>query len=231
MINQKKNLVILEQLKCSIVQAHNTLAHCSWKKAAGFAGVVLPTGWQPFCRTCAAARMHRAPKAKFTQEPNPGTRPGQYLHVDLHGKVRDPTPNGCIYFAVVIDDFSGRVFTFLLRKKSEFTSRFAELLLQIQGDTGDVTSRVKSDGDGIFRSEVFKALLRKNGIEHCRSPPYSSHCNGKAERCIGILKDMARAQLIQSGLPRRYWGEAVVYASQILNRTKRKGTQAPFSCP
>ena len=221
-----------EWAKEQIVLAHNTYGHCGWEKAARLADVKIPSMWQPFCRICAATRLHRADKKKKRQESDPGKHAGDYLHVDIHGKVRDVTHNGMKYFAIIIDDFSGRVFVVLLKRKKHLLERLDELLNHIQAETGNLVGRIKTDGDGIFckQSEELQKLKKKHGFIHLSSTPYTSHFNGKAERGIGVVKDMARSMLFQSGLPRRYWGEAVVYAGQVLNRMPRKSVPSPYSC-
>ena len=106
-----------EWAKGQIVLTHNTYGHCGWEKAAEMAGVKIPVKWTPFCRICAATKLHRANKKKKRQESDPGKHAGDYLHVDLHGKVRDVTHNGMKYFAIIVDDFSGRIFALLLKRK------------------------------------------------------------------------------------------------------------------
>ena len=221
-----------EWSKEQIILFHNTYGHCGWEKAAEMAGVKIPVKWTPFCRICAATKLHRANKKKKRQESDPGKHAGDYLHVDLHGKVRDVTQNGMKYFAVIVDDFSRRIFALLLKRKKHLLERLDELIGRIQAETGQLVSRIKTDGDGIFckQSEELQKLMKKHGITHSTSTPYSSHFNGKAERGIGVVKEMARSMLFQSGLPRRFWGEAVVYAAQVLNRMPRKGVPGPYSC-
>ena len=223
----------VEGAKEEIILAHNTYGHCGWGKASKIADIKIPLNWQPFCRICAATRLHRAEKKKKKQELHPGKYAGDYLHIDLHGKVRDVTQNGMKYFAIVVDDFSGRIFIFLLKRKKYFVERLDELIGRIQAETGNLVGRIKTDGDGIFRkdSEEMQKLISKHGINLLSSTPYTSHFNGKAERGIGVVKEMARSMLFQSGLPRRFWGEAVIYAAQVLNRMPRKGTPGPFTCP
>ena len=98
-------------------------------------------------------------------------------------------------------------------KKSDFADKFAELLTEIEAETRMPVARVKTDGDGIFRDDSFREMMRKRGTRLALIPPYSSYFNGKAERCIGVLKEKVRCMLIQSGLPRHFWAEAVVYAA------------------
>ena len=229
-VSESKNEA--EWSKQQIILAHNTFGHCGWEKAAEMAEVRIPAKWQPFCRICAATKLHRADKKKKRQELDPGKYAGDYLHIDLHGKVRDVTQNGMKYFAVIVDDFSGRLFALLLKRKKHLLERLDELIGRIQAETGHIVGRIKTDGDGIFckQNEELQKVIKKHGFIHLLSTPYSSHFNGKAERSIGVIKEMARSMLFQSGLPRRYWGEAVIYAVQVLNRMPRKGVPGPFSC-
>ena len=194
-----------------------------------------------FCRPCAATTIHKIHKPTRLPNPHPqhpivdtkgpkSSYPGLYLHIDLHGKVKHVTRGGCAYFAVVVDDFSNRVFTILLRKKRHFFPHLTRLIDIIEGETNNRVVKIKADGDGIFRKEEFQAFLDARHILFTPSTPYVSHHNGKAERAIGVIKRMARTMLVQSGLPRSYWGEAVLYATHILNRLPRKGVPPPFNC-
>lgn len=71
------------------------------------------------------------------------------------------------------------------------------------------STRVKTSRDGYKR----RASLFE------RSAPYTPEQNGAAERLNRVLIEKVRAMLLDSGLPMKYWAEAVVAANFQRNRT------------
>src|SRR4029079_4285811 len=62
------------------------------------------------------------------------------------------------------------------------------------------------------------ALCRKNKTHSEWTIPYNPEQNGVAERTWGILANMARAMLKDSGMPKEFWPHAMVHAAYLRNR-------------
>jgi len=220
--------------KARLMKAHRKFGHYDFRKSASIIGMGAPSAEDlPFCRVCAAAKMHRADKSAIKLEPAISTRAGEYLHIDGSGIIRFKTINGNKYFVPVVDDYSGRLFVLLLAKKNHFLEGIRRLISSIETTTGRPVVRMKLDGDGAFRGLDLQKFCdeRENVITLQGPPPYTSHKNGKAERAVGVIKEMARCMLIDSGLARKYWGEAVSYAVHVLNRLPRSNTPSGYNCP
>ena len=69
-----------------------------------------------------------------------------------------------------------------------------------------------------LRNYRFKSLLRKRGIKHETSAPYSPHQNGTVERTWRTLFNMARCQLLEAKLPKNSWTYAVMTSVFLRNR-------------
>ena len=69
---------------------------------------------------------------------------------------------------------------------------------------------------------MFKKICEENGIIHEVTTPRTPEQNGIAERKNITLKDMMNAILICSGLPSNMWGEAILFACDVLNRVPHK---------
>ncbi|GKB92887.1 retrovirus-related pol polyprotein from transposon TNT 1-94, partial [Tanacetum coccineum] len=65
-------------------------------------------------------------------------------------------------------------------------------------------------------------FMRKHGIRHEFTAPYSPQQNGITERKNRTLKEMVNAMLISSGLSQDMWGEAILTATYLLNKIPRK---------
>jgi transposase InsO family protein len=80
-----------------------------------------------------------------------------------------------------------------VRFLDDVVARFAELGIRIE--------RVMTDNGPGYRSRRFAAALRRHGIRHLRTRPYTPRTNGKAEAFIRILQ--------------REWAYAYVYPSSV----------------
>ena len=76
------------------------------------------------CAGCAYSKRQRSP---FPTGRTRATYTGQLIHCDLCGPMEKSTPNGCLYFVLFIDDFSGFRFIFFLAK-SEAADHFKDLI-------------------------------------------------------------------------------------------------------
>lgn len=79
--------------------------------------------------------------------------------------------------------------------------------------------RLRSDNGKEYCNRVFEDYLRKYGIIHETTVPYNPEQNGVSERCNRTIIEKALAMLEDSGLERRYWGEAVNTAIYLKNRS------------
>ncbi|KAK6153634.1 hypothetical protein DH2020_013273 [Rehmannia glutinosa] len=72
----------------------------------------------PFCDSCVLGKQH---KVKFPVSPFPNqsvcTDILEYLHADVWGPSSEPTQGGNKYFLSIIDDFSRKVWVFLMKNK------------------------------------------------------------------------------------------------------------------
>ena len=75
----------------------------------------------------------------------------------------------------------------------------------------------------------FNQYLKIRGILHELTIPYTPEQNGVAERLNRTLTETARSMIFHSGLSSKYWGEAVVAAVYVHNRTiTRVINRTPF---
>nr|GEY32046.1 retrotransposon protein, putative, Ty1-copia subclass [Tanacetum cinerariifolium] len=71
--------------------------------------------------------------------------------------------------------------------------------------------------------------FQSTGIIHQTTAPYTPQQNGVDERKNRTLKEMVNSMLSYSGLSERFWGEAMLTACYILNRTPNKNSkQTPY---
>lgn len=75
-----------------------------------------------------------------------------------------------------------------------------------------------------------KKKLEKMEIRPTITSAYSTQSNVLAERMKQALLDKARTFLMESGLNRSYWAEAVIHAADLYNRTgiEGQGMKTPY---
>lgn len=73
--------------------------------------------------------------------------------------------------------------------------------------------------DNEFKSKELDLYLSSKGIKTRYSAPYTPEQNGAAEIINRVLLNKVRALLITSNLPKYLWGEAILTATYLYNRT------------
>lgn len=140
----------------------------------------------------------------------------ELVHTDLAGPIDPEAKDGFRYALAFTDDYSGAVFVYFLKAKSD-TVKATEKFLADIAPYGTIKC-IRSDNGTEFTAKEFQSLLSKNCIRHETSAPYSPHQNGTAERNWRTLFEMARCMLLESKLPKMLWTYAVMTAAVIRNR-------------
>lgn len=88
---------------------------------------------------------------------------------------------------------------------------------------------IRSDGGGEFNNKELRKFYQAEGIQPQFSTPYSPQQNGVAERKNRSLSEMANCLLLDAGLEKRFWGEAIRTATYLQNRLpSRSVKQTPY---
>lgn len=167
-------------------------------------------------RACKAAGVARLPAL---QDAVPVRRyerqsPGELLHLDtkklarfakpghrVTGERTQNTPRaGWQALHVAIDDHSRVGFSQMLADETAMSAcAFLLAALRYYKTLGVKIERLMTDNGSAYKSRRFAKLLRRLGIKHIRTRPYTPRTNGKAERFIQTLL--------------REWAYAFVYPS------------------
>ncbi|CAI7771499.1 unnamed protein product [Closterium sp. NIES-53] len=214
---------------------HHRLGHPSLPRLQGMASRVLvsglprslpplPSGPTPSCVPCVEGRQRAAP---HSSEFPPTEAPLQTLHMDVWGPARVRGQGHERYFLLVVDDYSRYTTVFPLRSKGDVTEvlidwiRAARLQLRESFGSDFPVLRLHSDRGGEFSSARLGAFCRARGIRQTFTLPASPQQNGIAERCIGMVMDVARTSMIHVAAPHFLWPFAVQYAAHQLNLQPR----------
>lgn len=167
-----------------------------------------------FCEPCISGKMTRFPFGTRTKS----KRMLEIVHTDVCGPITPESYDGNKYFVTFIDDFSNFTVIYLIKKKSDVFERFREFVQMVESKFSSRISKLRCDNGGEYSSRDFVEFCRQKGIMLDYTISYTPQQNGKAERKNRSLVERARAILIDSGMPKRFWGEAILSANYVMNR-------------
>ena len=167
------------------------------------------------------------------------TEPLEFVSTDLCGPITPVSSDGFEYAISFTDNFSGYIFIYFIRKKSDASRALLKFLADVSpiGKVRNllnlvpdaVIRKLRSDNGGECMGAEFKNILIQNKIRHEQCAPYSPHQNGVAERGWRTLFESARSSLIESNLPKSMWPYALMNAAHVRNRCYQKRTkQTPY---
>ena len=167
------------------------------------------------CENCFKGKFA---KLKFEKSESKTNGILELIHSDVCGPLNIETPGEKRYILTLIDDYSHYVTIYLLKNKSEVSEKIIHFVELNKNKFDKIVKTLRSDNGGEYISHDLKNYFTKNGIKHEFTCPYTPEQNGKAERMNRSLIEMTRCMLEESGLEKKFWGEAVNTACYLLNR-------------
>jgi len=177
------------------------------------------------CHACRLGKSHELP---FHLSSSISMHPLDLLFTDVWGPSPSPSINGKRYYVCFVDDFSKFTWLFPIAAKSEVTS----ILLSFQKHVEKLFDRkikaIQLDWGGEFRS--LNSILAKQGISHRISCSHTHQQQGLVERKHRHLVETGLSLLASASMPLKYWDEAFLTASFLINRLPSPVTQhkSPF---
>ncbi|CAI7912726.1 unnamed protein product [Closterium sp. NIES-54] len=108
---------------------------------------------------------------------------------------------------------------YVLSKKSDVAETVkTDWLPMVERQQDRLVKAIRTDRGGEFLSKDFSLWLKKNGMRHSLTMPFSPAMNSIAERAHCTITETARGLLIEAGLPDYFWPDAVRSACVAKNR-------------
>lgn len=192
---------------------HRRLGHPG-AKAVKSISLNISSNKNTICDVCHFAKQTRT---SFDSSENVAPDIFQLIHCDLWGPYRIPSSCGARYFLTIVDDHSRSVWVYLLLDKTEVTSMFMSFLAMVRTQYSKTVKIVRSDN-----GTEFNAMARyffEQGIQFQKSCVGTPQQNGRVERKHRHILNVARSLLFQGNLPTSFWGEAILTAAYLINRT------------
>ena len=199
---------------------HEILGHCNYDDVSQLEkvteGMKIKGGIDKSNLNCEVCTRGKFAQSRNRQPDARAKAAFNLVHTDLAGPIEPEAKEGFRYTLAFTDDFSGAVFVYFLKTKSD-TFKATEKFIADVAPYGKIKC-IRSDNGTEFTGTNFQSLLRQHAIRHETSAPYSPHQNGTAERNWRTLFEMARCMLLESNLPKKLWTYAVMTAAVIRNR-------------
>ncbi|CAL1400034.1 unnamed protein product [Linum trigynum] len=165
------------------------------------------------CETCHLAKQKRLP---FPVSTSVSSHVFELIHVDIWGPLNTVSRDGFSYFLTIVDDHSRAVWVFLLKSKADARPTLQSFCLMVKNQFSVSVKTIRTDqGQEFHMTEFYSA----HGIVHEMSCVYTAQQNGRVERKHQHLLNVARSLKFQSGLPLIFWGDFVLHAAYLINRT------------
>ncbi|CAI7854976.1 unnamed protein product [Closterium sp. NIES-53] len=180
----------------------------------------LPPSPAPPCLPCVEGRQRAAPHSSSFP---PTTAPLQTLHMDAWGPARVSGHGHERYFLLVVEDYTRYTTVFPFCSKGEVVDVLIPWIRTVRLQLGERIGqdlpvlRLHSHRGGEFSSKLLRYLCCGKGILQLFTLPDSPQQNGIAERCIGLVKEVARTSMIHAAAPHFLWPLAVRYAAHQLS--------------
>lgn len=165
------------------------------------------------CEICPLAKQQHLP---FNKSISVASEIFDLIHCDVWGPFSPSTNQGYKYFLTIVDDCSRFVWIFLMQHKSDVASILNQFFNTIHTQFSRKIKAIRSDNAPEFN---LPSLYTSFGtiVQHsCVETPQQ---NARVERKHKHLLNVARSLLFQSHLPIQYWGDCILNASYLINRT------------
>ncbi len=182
---------------------------------------LIPSGEDRQCEACICAKSTCKP-VPSRQEGHCMTDLGEEIHSDVWGPSCVVMLGGRKYYISFTDDHSHFSTLYLLRKKSEAFESFRAFEAWLEKHHNVKIRFLNLDRGGEYLSDNFTTHLEQQGIEYKLSVHDTSEQAGVSERLNRNVMEKVHAMLINSGLPRFLWGEALMHAVWLKNRMSSK---------
>lgn len=112
----------------------------------------------------------------------------------------------------IIDDFSRKIWIFILKEKSEAFQKFKEWCVEVEAEKELKLGCLRTDNGLEYLSKEFDSFCKAKGIKRHKTVPMNPQQNGVAERANRTILERVRCMLLAAGLEKRFWAEAASIA-------------------
>ncbi|KAK9073067.1 hypothetical protein SSX86_007389 [Deinandra increscens subsp. villosa] len=194
------NAVVISKGPNQAVLWHQRLGHLSHQesKKQDVLGEFPETG-VGFREYCILGKAHRE---KFARSKYKSTGVLDYVHSDVLGPSRILSIGGANYFISMVDDYSRRVWVFLLKHKSDALEKFKEWVALVENQTERKIKKLRTDNGFEFCGNMFNKFCKSKGIARHLTVPGTPQQNGIVDWMNRTLLNKVRCIPLSLSLPK-----------------------------
>ena len=150
-----------------------------------------------FCEHCVYGKQARQ-KFKTGKHTSKGIL--DYIHSDLWGLALKLSYGGSSYFVSFIDDYSRKVWIYLLKRKADVFNTFKQFRALVEKSIDRSIKCLRTNNGGEFTSMEFENYCKEAGIERHKTTFYTPQQNGVIECMNRTLLERERSMLSNAKL-------------------------------
>uniref|UniRef100_A0AAV1T9S2 Uncharacterized protein n=1 Tax=Peronospora matthiolae TaxID=2874970 RepID=A0AAV1T9S2_9STRA len=212
-----------EPHEASLLYWHQRLGHLAFDTIERMArdpasGIRLSNNRRMACVSCLEGKQTR--KAQSQQDSGKHStidRIGGVICSDLKGPMTPRDRLGNRYLVNFVDHKSNYCRVLLARTKDAAAKQFEAFLVHFEKLFGFKVHVLLTDGGREYAN--VDLLCERTGVARQVSEARNQASNGKAKRMHRTVLNLARSMIFACALPLMFWGDAVLYAVHILNRS------------
>ncbi|GAU44223.1 hypothetical protein TSUD_399870 [Trifolium subterraneum] len=143
----------------------------------------------------------------------------ELIHLDICGPINPTSNGGNRYFIAFTDDLTKKTWTYPLKDKESAFECFKMFKALVEKESNCAVKCLRIDRGEEFTSSNFDEFCSEHGIKRQLTATYTPQQNGVSERKNRTLLNMVRSMLAGKNVPKRFWPEAVVWATYVINRS------------
>lgn len=131
---------------------------------------------------------------------------------------------------IFTDDCSRMMWVTFLKDKTKVFNKFKAFRALVENESGRKLKCLRTDQGGEFASEEFTRYYESNGLKRQLFAPRTPQQNGIAKRNNQSVVEYARTMLIQGGVTKTFWREAIDTTVYTMNQilVKRGKDKTPY---
>jgi hypothetical protein len=222
----------LDQSNQLLLQWHWRLGHVDMKRVweLGRAGDLGAGKWSDkFSRVeCIGCLQGKTTRQNSLSNADRAAKPLISISIDLWGPATTRTRLGDSYFLTCYDDYSGYVHATPLRSKDQACNALIAYINLAENQLNQTVKTIRSDQGGEFKSHKLRDWCVDKGIDHDFTPTDAHNQNSRVERVHLTIMNDVRTALVDSGLGKTHWGDALQHVVYTRNRIPNTKGKVPY---
>ena len=179
-----------------------------------------------FCEHCVFGKQARQ-KFKAGRHNSKGIL--DYIHSDVWGPAPIVSYGGSSYFVSFIDDYSRKVWIYVLKRKADVFNTFKQFRVWVEKSTNKTIKCLRTNNGGEFTLGEFNDLCKSSGNKRELSTPYIPKQIGVAKRKNQTIMEVMKAITHDHDLLMYLWEKEAKTAIYVQNRMPHRalGNKTP----